>query len=128
MDRKDLAEQGQCFSGCDPLDSSDWPDKTDSGDAGIFAALRPDLLRFAFWLSGDSSVAEDVIREALRHAWRSRDSLRDEASVRAWLFTIVRREHARLYRRKRWELAPALEAASSCDCATTPGDRKRTCA
>jgi RNA polymerase sigma-70 factor, ECF subfamily len=33
-------------------------------------------------------------------AWRSRSALRDTDVLRAWLFTIVRREHARLYERK----------------------------
>jgi RNA polymerase sigma-70 factor (ECF subfamily) len=37
-------------------------------------------------------------------AWRSRDALKDPAAARSWLLTIVRREHARLYERKRLEL------------------------
>ena len=37
-------------------------------------------------------------------AWRARKGLREPAAVRAWLFTIVRREHARLYDRKRLSL------------------------
>src|SRR5262249_24998550 len=37
-------------------------------------------------------------------AWRSRAELKEAAAVRPWLFTIVRREHARLYERKRLEL------------------------
>jgi len=38
-------------------------------------------------------------------AWRSRSALRDKDSLRAWLFTIVRREHARLYERKQLPVA-----------------------
>jgi RNA polymerase sigma-70 factor (ECF subfamily) len=34
-------------------------------------------------------------------AWRSLDSLKDGESVKSWLLTIARREHARLYERKR---------------------------
>src|SRR5437899_7963558 len=70
----------------------------------LFESLRPDLLRFAHWLARDRSVAEDVVQETLLRAWRSRDALKDPAAARAWLFTIVRREHARLYERKRLEL------------------------
>jgi RNA polymerase sigma-70 factor (ECF subfamily) len=71
--------------------------------ARLCEELRPDLFRFAFWLARDRQVAEDVVQEALLRAWRSRDSLDAEASARQWLLTIVRREHARLYERKRFE-------------------------
>jgi len=61
---------------------------------------RAELTQFAVWLTRDHMVAEDIVQEALLRAWRARASLRDRASVRAWLFTIIRREHARLYGRK----------------------------
>jgi RNA polymerase sigma-70 factor, ECF subfamily len=70
----------------------------------LFASMRPDLLRFALWLTRDRSTAEDIVQEALLRAWRSRDALKDPSCARAWLLTIVRREHARLYERKRLEL------------------------
>jgi RNA polymerase sigma-70 factor, ECF subfamily len=70
----------------------------------LFESLRPDLLRFAHWLARDRAVAEDLVQESLLRAWRSRDTLKDPAAGRAWLLTIVRREHARLYERKRLEL------------------------
>jgi len=76
----------------------------------LFESLRPDLLRFAQWLARDRSIAEDIVQEALLRAWRSRDALKDPAAVRPWLLTIVRREHARLYERKRLELV-ALDDA-----------------
>jgi RNA polymerase sigma-70 factor (ECF subfamily) len=67
----------------------------------LLEMLRPDLLRFAFWLARDRSIAEDVVQETLIRAWKSRGELKDTAAARPWLFTIVRREHARLYERKR---------------------------
>src|ERR1700749_1318879 len=70
----------------------------------LFATLRPEMLRFAWWLARDRAVAEDVVQEALLRAWRSRDALKDPAAARGWLLTIVRREHARLYERKRLEI------------------------
>lgn len=69
--------------------------------ARLLEGLRPDLLRFAFWLARDRSVAEDVVQETLIRAWKSRDEIKDPAATRPWLLTIVRREHARLYERKR---------------------------
>jgi RNA polymerase sigma-70 factor (ECF subfamily) len=71
--------------------------------AGLCEGLRPDLFRFAFWLARDRQVAEDVVQESLLRAWKSRDRLDDAGAVRPWLLTIVRREHARLYERKRFE-------------------------
>lgn len=63
--------------------------------------LRADLFRFAFWLARDRSIAEDVVQETLLRAWRSLDSLTDDGAARPWLLTIARREHARLFERKR---------------------------
>jgi len=78
--------------------------------SALFESLRPDLLRFAYWLARDRAVAEDVVQETLLRAWRSRTALRDRAAIRAWLLTIVRREHARLYERKRLELTSLHDA------------------
>jgi len=76
----------------------------------LFESLRPDLLRFAQWLARDRALAEDIVQEALLRAWRSRDALKDPGAARPWLLTIVRREHARLYERKRLELVSLDEA------------------
>lgn len=64
-------------------------------------SLRPDLVRFAFWLSRDRALAEDVVQETLLRAWKARDSLKDEAAAKPWFLTIVRREYARSFERKR---------------------------
>jgi RNA polymerase sigma-70 factor (ECF subfamily) len=64
-------------------------------------ALRPDLLRFAFWLSRDLALAEDVVQETMLRAWKAQDSLKDEAAAKPWFLTIVRREYARSFERKR---------------------------
>jgi RNA polymerase sigma-70 factor (ECF subfamily) len=65
-------------------------------------SLRPDLLRFAFWLSRDRALAEDVVQESMLRAWKAQDSLLDEGAAKPWLLTIVRREYARLFERKRF--------------------------
>src|SRR5271155_2786621 len=64
-------------------------------------SLRPDLLRFAFWLSRDRALADDVVQETMLRAWRARDSLLDEAAAKSWFLTIIRREYARSFERKR---------------------------
>jgi len=65
---------------------------------GVFHA---DMYRYAAWLSRDRSVAEEVVQEALFRAWKSLDALRDDAAAKQWLLTIVRRENARYFERKR---------------------------
>lgn len=72
--------------------------------AELFAAFRPELLRFAYWLARDRAVAEDVVQEAMLRAWRARAELGSSTSLRPWLLTIVRREHARLHERRRVEV------------------------
>jgi RNA polymerase sigma-70 factor (ECF subfamily) len=65
-------------------------------------SLRPDLLRFAFWLSRDHALAEDVVQETMLRAWKAQDSLQDEAAAKPWFLTIIRREYARSFERKRF--------------------------
>jgi RNA polymerase sigma-70 factor (ECF subfamily) len=62
-----------------------------------------DMYRYAAWLSRDKSIAEDVVQEALLRAWKSLDALREDTSAKQWLLTIVRRENARYFERKRLE-------------------------
>lgn len=85
--------------------------------------LRPDLFRFAFWLARDRAIAEDVVQETMLRAWRSWKDLRDETAAKQWLFTIARREHARLYERKRFETVDVdnLIAAEAPALATSDG-------
>jgi RNA polymerase sigma-70 factor (ECF subfamily) len=64
--------------------------------------LRPDLLRFAFWLSRDRALAEDVVQETMLRAWKAQDSLLDEGAAKPWFLTIIRREYARTFERKRF--------------------------
>ncbi len=81
----------------------------------LCACWRPDLLRFAFWLGRDRQLAEDVVQEALLRAWKSFDALEDDARAKSWLLTIVRREFARTFERKRLEVTDldALVAAEA---------------
>src|ERR1700727_3794892 len=65
-------------------------------------SLRPGLLRFAFWLSRDRALAEDVVQESLLRAWKAQDSLLDEGAAKPWLLTIIRQGVLRTFERKRF--------------------------
>ncbi|HET8898447.1 MAG TPA: sigma-70 family RNA polymerase sigma factor [Rhodanobacteraceae bacterium] len=67
-------------------------------------AHSTDLYRFAYWLCGQQALAQDLVQETLLRAWKSLDSLKDAAAAKPWLLTILRREHARLYERKRLDV------------------------
>ena len=82
----------------------------------LAAVYYPDMYRYAVWLSRDKAIAEDVVQEALLRAWKSLHALREDAAAKPWLLTIVRRENARWFERRRLEtvdvddLTPAQEA------------------
>nr|WP_319535196.1 sigma-70 family RNA polymerase sigma factor [uncultured Vibrio sp.] len=63
-----------------------------------------DLYRYAYWLSKDKAVAEDLVQETCLRAWKSLDSLLDEKAAKSWLITILRRENARRFERKQFDL------------------------
>jgi len=67
-------------------------------------ALYQDVYRYAYWICKNKPLAEDLVQETFLRAWRSLDSLQNDKAAKAWLFTILRRENARLYERYRPDL------------------------
>lgn len=65
----------------------------------LVRATTGDLYRFAYWLCREDARAQDLVQETYLRAWRSLDDLRDTAAAKAWLITILRREHARGFER-----------------------------
>jgi RNA polymerase sigma-70 factor (ECF subfamily) len=61
-----------------------------------------DLYRYGCWLSRSSDIAEDLVQDTYLRAWKSIDVLQNEASAKAWLFTILRHENARRFERKQF--------------------------
>ena len=54
-------------------------------------ALRPALYRLAYAWCHDAALADDLVQETLSRAWTRRAQLRDEASLKAWMVTIMNR-------------------------------------
>ena len=63
---------------------------TDHGEA---------MYRLAYRLVGNRHEAEDLVQEAFRSAWKSRELFLADGSPRAWLAAIVRRRAADHWRR-----------------------------
>ena len=90
----------------------------------LVAVYYMDMFRYAAWLCRDRSIAEEVVQEALLRAWKSLDALRDAAAAKQWLLTIVRRENARYFERRRLETVDIdnLTASQSALIAEAPNE------
>jgi len=90
----------------------------------VVGVFHQDMYRYAAWLCRDKAIAEDVVQEALLRAWKSLDALRDDAAAKPWLLTIVRRENARYFERRRLETIDIdnLTASQAALLAEQPND------
>lgn len=70
---------------------------------GQFNALveehAPALYRVAYRMVGDRHEAEDMVQEAFRSAWKSREAYEPNRGDRAWLASILRRRIVDRWRR-----------------------------
>lgn len=64
-----------------------------AGDESAFAALaerhRRELLVHCYRMLGSFQDAEDAVQDALLRAWRYRESLKDGAPLRPWLYRVA---------------------------------------
>jgi RNA polymerase sigma-70 factor, ECF subfamily len=70
----------------------------------LVRAYSAELYRYGYWLSKDRLTAEDLVQETFARAWSGWMTLRDPKAARKWLYTILRREHARTFERKRLDI------------------------
>jgi RNA polymerase sigma-70 factor (ECF subfamily) len=93
----------------------------------IVAVFHQDMYRYAAWLCRDKAIAEDVVQESMLRAWKSLEALRDDTAAKPWLLTIVRRENARYFERKRLETVDIdnLTASQAALLAEQPDDDLR---
>ena len=55
----------------------------------LYDSYSKDVYRFALWLAGDGSVAEDLTSETFIRAWTRREEIRTE-TLKAYLISIAR--------------------------------------
>lgn len=65
----------------------------------MISIYMDDLYRYGYWLTGNRSVADDLVQETMLRAWKSFDRLKNPKAVKGWLITILRRENARRFER-----------------------------
>ena len=64
----------------------------------LYERYAEDLLRFAYWLCGNLSDAEDITSETFIRAWAGKAPIRTE-TVRAYLFAIARNLYRERHRK-----------------------------
>jgi RNA polymerase sigma-70 factor, ECF subfamily len=104
-------------------------DAFDLRDAGLFdtryrafletvVELRPSLHRYCARMTGSVSDGEDVVQEALFHAYRKLDTFDAERPLKPWLFQIAHNRCIDLLRRR--GVREAAESEAEAPGATTP--------
>jgi len=88
--------------------------------SGLYRKYAPDVFRFALYLSGDRSEAEDITAETFVRVWTSPERV-EMATVKGYLFTIARNLFLQ-ERRKRWRRADLPERELS-DGEASPHER-----
>lgn len=73
----------------------------------------PNLRAFAISLTGDHSLANDLVQETLLKAWSSRDKYEAGTNLKAWLFTILRNTYFSQFRKSRRETQDVDGAAAA---------------
>jgi len=69
----------------------------------VVRAFSPELYRFAYWLSRDRFLADELVQETFARAWKAWDQVQDPDNPKPWLISILRNEHARLFERKQFD-------------------------
>jgi len=69
----------------------------------LYESYAADIYRFAFWLTGDRSEAEDITSDTFVRAWARSDRIRTE-TLKAYLFAIARNINLERHRKRKHEV------------------------
>jgi RNA polymerase sigma-70 factor (ECF subfamily) len=96
-----------------------------AGDESAFSALaerhRRELLVHCYRMLGSFHDAEDAVQDALLRAWRYRESLKDGAPLRPWLYRVATNSCFDAIARDPRRSALAARAASDAPEGADPG-------
>jgi RNA polymerase sigma-70 factor (ECF subfamily) len=66
----------------------------------LYEAYAPEVYRFAFWLTGEPSEAEDITSETFIRVWTNFNLIRTE-TLRAYIFAIARNFYLEQLRKRK---------------------------
>ena len=69
----------------------------------LYESYAAEVYRFAIWLAGDSSEAEDITSETFIRAWVHNSNIRTE-TLKAYLFTIARNIYLEQLRKRKHQV------------------------
>jgi RNA polymerase sigma-70 factor (ECF subfamily) len=69
----------------------------------LYESYSAEVYRFALWLAGDSSEAEDITSETFIRAWVNNSNIRTE-TLKAYLFTIARNIYLEQLRKRKHQV------------------------
>src|SRR3954465_14690801 len=88
----------------------------------VIGLLGP-LRRYAMVLTRDETEAEDLVHDALVHAYERHDTFRSSGSLRTWLFSVLHNCFVDAQRRKTAEAARVRHMASTIE-TVAPADQE----
>ncbi len=82
--------------------------------ARLFRHYHAPLARYAQRITGEASLAADVLQDVFMKLWERRTTLEATTSVQALLYTMVRNRALKVHRRAKWA-APDVDVADAAD-------------
>ncbi len=85
----------------------------------LLVAAVPNLRAFAVSLTGNPTLANDLVQETLMKAWTHRGKFEAGTNMKAWLFTILRNTYFSEFRKLRREIQD-VDGAAAAQLASPP--------
>ena len=83
------------------------------------AQCADSLYRVAFRLTGNQTLACELVQETYLNAWQDISKLKSEQRIRSWMFAILRNQYTKLLRKEK-KVSNAIQAMS--EVATSQND------
>lgn len=84
-------------------------------------ACADSLYRVAYRLTGNTTLAHELVQETYLNAWKSLNSLSDPKKMRSWMFSILRNQYTKLIRKESRAAVPSEHVNQAVDLAS-PND------
>ncbi len=80
------------------------------------------LFRVAYRLTGNRTLASELVQETYLSAWQSIDSLKDPDRIRPWMFSILRNQYTKLLHKEKRHVPTTHDLSDGSTPEPTDGD------